>query len=81
MEFEMATDLFGNTAPLIPGLHVKLDAITLDEERALIAEIEQIDLPHFPFQRWVSKRRTRSFGWRYDFQNPSLGRPIRSRSS
>jgi hypothetical protein len=68
----MMSDLFGNAAPPIPGLHVKLDAITLTEERDLIAEIEQIDLPHFPFQRWLSKRRTRSFGWLYDFRNPYI---------
>ncbi len=69
----MATDLFGNTAPPIPGLHLKLDAITGTDERELIAEIEQIDLPHFQFQAWLSKRRTRSFGWRYDFRDASFG--------
>jgi alkylated DNA repair dioxygenase AlkB len=73
MGFVMATDLFGNTAPPIPGLHLKLDAITGTDERELIAEIEQIDLPHFQFQAWLSKRRTRSFGWRYDFRDASFG--------
>jgi alkylated DNA repair dioxygenase AlkB len=69
----MAIDLFGNAGPPIPGLHIKLDAITPTEERDLIAGIEEIDLPHFQFQAWLSKRRTRSFGWRYDFRNPSFG--------
>lgn len=69
----MATDLFGNAAPPIPGLHLKLDAITTREERDLIAGIEQIDLPHFQFQAWLSKRRTRSFGWLYDFRDASFG--------
>jgi alkylated DNA repair dioxygenase AlkB len=68
----VATDLFGNTAS-IPGLHVRLGAITETEERDLIAGIEQIDLPHFQFQAWLSKRRTRSFGWLYDFRNASFG--------
>jgi DNA oxidative demethylase len=73
MEFWMSADLFGNTAPPIPGLVVKLDAIAETEERDLIAAIEQIDLPHFQFQAWLGKRRTRSFGWQYDFRDASFG--------
>ena len=69
----MSTDLFGNTAPPIPGLNVKLDAVTPIEERDLIEGIEQLNLPHFQFQAWLSKRRTRSFGWLYDFQDASFG--------
>lgn len=66
-------DLFGNIAPPIPGLRVKLDAISGPQEKDLIDRIEQIDLPHFQFQGWSSKRRTRSFGWLYDFRDASFG--------
>ena len=69
----MSADLFGNTAPPMPGLRVKLDAISATEERDLIAEIEQPNLPQFQFQAWLSKRRTRSFGWLYDFRDASFG--------
>src|SRR5215475_3755306 len=70
---EMAIDLFGNAAPSIPGLRVELDAVSEGEERELVARINEIDLPHFQFQAWLSKRRTRSFGWLYDFGNASFG--------
>jgi alkylated DNA repair protein (DNA oxidative demethylase) len=73
MELWMSADLFGNTAPPISGLNVKLDAVTPVEERDLIEGIEQLNLPHFQFQAWLSKRRTRSFGWLYDFQDASFG--------
>jgi alkylated DNA repair dioxygenase AlkB len=66
-------DLFGDTAPRIPGLGVKLDAISKAEERSLVSGIEQIDLPHFQFQGWLSKRRTKSFGWLYDFRDATFG--------
>ena len=69
----MTTDLFGNTAPQIPGLRVKLEAITEREESELIAGIEELELPHFQFQAWESRRRTRSFGWLYDFRNSGFG--------
>ena len=69
----MSADLSGNTAPPIPGLGIRFDAITEPEERDLIAGIEEIDLPHFQFQTWLSKRKTRSFGWLYDFRDASFG--------
>jgi alkylated DNA repair dioxygenase AlkB len=66
------------------------DFLSAAEERDLIARIAEIDLPPFPFQQWVGKRRTRSFGWRYDFQNGNFGPaepmpefllPVRSRAA
>ncbi|MBV9505365.1 MAG: alpha-ketoglutarate-dependent dioxygenase AlkB [Acidobacteriia bacterium] len=69
----MTTDLFRNTAPRIPGLRVKFDVISESQERELIAEIDEIDMPHFQFQAWVSKRRARSFGWLYDFRDAAFG--------
>jgi alkylated DNA repair dioxygenase AlkB len=47
--------------------------IDADQEAALIARIDAEDLAPFRFQGWLGKRLTRSFGWRYDFENGSFG--------
>ena len=59
-------------APLVPGLAYRTDLIDEDEESALIAAIETIDLSPFKFQGWTGKRETRTFGWRYDFDDRSF---------
>jgi len=59
--------------PAVPGLGFREDMISTEEERELIREIDQLDLPYFPFQGWTSKRRTRSFGWLYDFNSADFG--------
>ena len=69
----MQADLFGSPGPAIAGLDHRDDIISPAQERALIAHIEALDLPHFPFQQWVGRRRTRSFGWRYDFKESGFG--------
>ena len=68
----MISDLFGNEAP-VAGLRVKDDAISAADETELIREIDQLNLPNFQFQQWSSNRRTRSFGWLYDFRDSSFG--------
>ena len=52
---------------LPPGLSYREEAIGADEEKVLIQHIDQADLAPFRFQQWTGKRRTRSFGWTYDF--------------
>src|SRR3546814_2973811 len=52
---------------LPPGLSYREEAIGADEEKELIQHIDQADLAPFRFQQWTGKRRTRSFGWTYDF--------------
>ena len=59
-------------APLVPGLAYREDLIGPDEEGALIAAIDGIDLSPFKFQGWTGKRLTRTFGWRYDFDDRSF---------
>jgi DNA oxidative demethylase len=54
--------------PLLPGLRHAENFITPEEERALIAQIDAVDLSPFRFQQWTGKRLTHSFGWSYDFQ-------------
>jgi alkylated DNA repair dioxygenase AlkB len=81
-------DLF--EAPLLKGLAYREAIITPSEERALIAGIEALDLAPFRFHGWEAKRRTASFGWRYDFDDASFGRtdpipewllPVRERAA
>src|ERR1700753_2557094 len=69
----MQSDLFDSAQLLVPGLDFGEIAITRALERELIGAIDQLELPYFPFQRWTSKRRTRSFGWLYDFNSAAFG--------
>jgi len=66
----MTADLFGE--PLIAGLDYRPDFITAGEENALIGHLERAELSPFQFQGWTGKRLTRTFGWRYDFQDSSF---------
>lgn len=59
-------------SPLIPGLGYSDQLISTDEEETLIRAIEKLDLAPFKFQGWVGKRLTRTFGWRYDFDDRSF---------
>jgi len=59
-------------APLIPGLAYRADFISRDEEAALLGHIAPMELSPFRFQGWEGKRRTRSYGWRYDFDDASF---------
>ena len=56
-------------APLIEGLDYRPDFIGADEERELIARLAELDLSPFRFHGWLGNRKTRSFGWRYDFDD------------
>ena len=58
--------------PLIPGLEHREEFICKEEEKALIARLEAMDLAPFRFQGWLGKRRTQSFGWCYDFDDASF---------
>ncbi len=58
--------------PLLPGLHFREALIDCDEEAELIAHIERIGLSPFRFQGWTGKRLTKTFGWRYDFDDRSF---------
>lgn len=64
-------DLFGEQ-PLLPGLKVQADFVSPTEEAALISRIGQVELTPFRFQGFEGKRLTRSFGWRYDFEDRSF---------
>ena len=59
-------------APLIAGLASREELIGRGEDAELIRAIECIELSPFKFQGWTGKRLTRTFGWRYDFDDRSF---------
>ena len=63
--------LFFDT-PLISGLAYREDAITKAHEEKLIEHLASIDLSPFRFHGWLGNRKTKSFGWRYDFEDSSF---------
>ena len=58
--------------PLIAGLNYHADAITSAEEKVLLRRLSQLEVTPFRFQGWLGNRKTRSFGWRYDFDDASF---------
>ena len=61
------SELFGE--PVIAGLDYRRDLIDAAEERALLDQLQAMDLAPFRFHGWTGNRRTQSFGWRYDFED------------
>lgn len=59
-------------APLIEGLRYCEALISEAEEAALIDHLVATDLSPFRFHGWLGNRKTRSFGWRYDFDDASF---------
>jgi alkylated DNA repair dioxygenase AlkB len=66
----MSLDLFGD--PLIAGLEYRPAFISEDEEEALIERLSAEELSPFRFHGWTGKRLTRTYGWRYDFDDASF---------
>ena len=63
-------DLFD--APLIAGLAYREEVISAVEEEVLIDHLVATDLSPFRFHGWLGNRKTKSFGWRYDFDDASF---------
>jgi DNA oxidative demethylase len=63
-------DLFAD--PFIAGLEYRENFIARDEEGDLLARLEDMDLAPFRFHGWTGKRKTKSYGWRYDFDDSSF---------
>ena len=66
----MTLDLFAE--PLIAGLDYRDEFISAAEEDGLLARLGELDLAPFRFHGWTGNRKTRSFGWRYDFDDASF---------
>ena len=58
--------------PLIAGLRYQEELIGEAEERALLDRVGPLELAPFRFHGWLGNRKTRSFGWRYDFEDASF---------
>ena len=58
--------------PLIAGLRYSDGLISKSEEEALIHHFETLELTPFRFHGWTGNRKTRSFGWHYDFEDASF---------
>src|SRR5690349_16228848 len=58
--------------PVVPGLAYREDFISDAEETALIAKLEAEDLTPFRFHGWLGNRKTKTYGWRYDFEDASF---------
>lgn len=66
----MTGDLFGE--PKLAGLDYRPGFISESEERTLLDHLLAQDLSAFRFQGWTGKRLTKTFGWRYDFDDRSF---------
>ncbi len=64
--------LFGSGPVLPEGFRYQTDLLSEAEERALLAEVRTLPFREFEFHGYVGKRRTVSFGWRYDFATERL---------
>lgn len=63
-------DLFA--APLIEGLEYGEEFITQAEHDQLVAKLGAVDLTPFRFHGWIGNRKTKTYGWRYDFDDASF---------
>ena len=59
-------------APLIPGLAYRDNFVTEREADALVERMEAEDLTPFRFHGWLGNRKTKTYGWRYDFDDASF---------
>jgi alkylated DNA repair dioxygenase AlkB len=59
-------------APLIAGLAYREEAIAKADGEMLIEHLASMDLPPFRFHGWLGNRKTKSFGWRYDFEDSTF---------
>jgi alkylated DNA repair dioxygenase AlkB len=59
--------LFPELLRLPEGFRYGMDFLCSDEEQALTSTFERLPFREFEFRGFLGKRRTVSFGWRYDF--------------
>ena len=64
--------LFETPSELPDGMRYAPDVISPDEEHGLVAEMAGLPFREFEFHGFLGKRRTVSFGWRYDFGGGGL---------
>jgi alkylated DNA repair dioxygenase AlkB len=83
-------DLFETASELPDGMRYSADVLSPAEEQALLEQIPALPFKEFEFHGFLGKRRTVSFGWRYDFNGGGLGKageipefllPVRERAA
>ena len=60
-------ELFRDASHLPEGFRYAEGFLSPDEERALLSAFQRLPFREFEFRGFLGKRRTVSFGWRYDF--------------
>lgn len=66
-------DMFGSPTPSFPeGFRYQNGVLTVEEEHQLVNDVRDLPFKEFEFQGFTGKRRTVSFGWRYDFNVHAL---------
>jgi alkylated DNA repair dioxygenase AlkB len=65
-------NLFGSRRELPEGFRYRENLIAPRDEQRLLGEIRGLPFKAFEFQGFTGKRRTISFGWRYDFNEHRL---------
>ena len=66
-------DLFGNPAPRLPeGMSYQEEFLSLDDEAALLRQIESLDLHEAQYKGYTARRRVMSYGSQYDFDDNRL---------
>jgi alkylated DNA repair dioxygenase AlkB len=65
-------ELFGEAPHLPEGFAYREEVLSHQEELALIDSFRQLPFREFEFRGFLGKRRTVSFGWRYDFNVQQL---------
>lgn len=68
------SELFGAAAPALPeGFVYQPELLTIEEERALVAEIARLPLEQAKYREYTARRRVAYFGHDYDFTANRLG--------
>lgn len=69
-------DLFGAITPrdpaLPPGMRLEEGFLAPDEEQALLARIRELPLTNAEYLQYTARRRTMSYGGKYDFAHQQL---------
>jgi alkylated DNA repair dioxygenase AlkB len=68
----MQVDLFGSLHECRDGFRYQPEFITEDEERALLEAVRDLPLEEAQYKQYTARRRTVSYGSRYDFGRGGL---------
>jgi len=86
--FVQQAELFAFHPDLPPGFHYQSGCLSLEEEAALVVEVEQLPLHEAAYKQYTARRRIVSYGASYDFSSnelkpagpiPSFLYPVRER--